>query len=221
MLLSLQRLHHCLLLLRCYTSEHTVFCNCFVHLFLGCDRCRIYIMLCIFKTCTSGNCRNCHRIITGDHFQINTLTFEICQRIRCLCTDHICNKQKSDRFQSLRKLRTLTHIYTMGKDQHTKTFLCKSATILHQLRVPFREKKLRCTHQISTCICKCSSAVLPVRRKRDHMIQLHILRYFKSCPECIGSGILILQHRKQISHDMLDLPDLLRIFLTMFLRVSV
>ena len=52
------------------------------------------------------------------------------------------------------------------------------------------------------------------------MIQLHILRYFKSCPECIGSGILILQHRKQISHDMLNLPDLLRIFLTMFLRVS-
>ena len=155
-------------------------------------------MLCIFKACTSGNCRNRHRIITGDHFQINTLTFEICQCIRCLCTDHIGNKQKSDRFQ----------------------FLCKSATILHQLRVPFRKKKLHCPHQISTCICKCSSAVLPVRRKRDHMIQLHILRYFKSCPECIGSGILILQHRKQISHDMLDLPDLLRIFLTMFLRVS-
>ena len=32
-------------------------------------------MLCIFKACTSGNGRNCHRIITGDHFQINTLTF--------------------------------------------------------------------------------------------------------------------------------------------------
>ena len=220
MLLFLKGKHHLFLLLRSYTAEYGTLCNGTLHILRCGDGSGINVFICILQSCFFCNGRNSHRIITGDHFQINTLTFEICQRIRCLCTDHIGNKQKSDRFQSLRKLRSLTHIYTMGKNQHTKTFLCKSATILHQLRVPFRKKKLRCPHQISTCICKCSSAVLPVRRKRDHMIQLHILRYFKSCPECIGSGILILQHRKQISHDMLDLPDLLRIFLTMFLRVS-
>ena len=52
------------------------------------------------------------------------------------------------------------------------------------------------------------------------MIQLHILGYFKSRPQCIGSSILVFQHRKEISHDMLDLPDFLRIFLAVRLCAS-
>ena len=213
MLLCLQRLHHRLLLLRCHTSEHTVCCNCLVHLFLGCDRCCIYVLLRIFKACTSGNGRNRHRIISGDHFQIHALALKICQRIRCLCTDHIRKKQKSDGFKSCRDLRAFIYILTVSNNQNTKSLFRKTTTIFCHLGISFRKKKLHSTHQIRTCIFKSSSTVLSVGRERDHMVQLHILGYFKSCTEGIGSGILIFQHRKKISHDMFDLPDFLWIFL--------
>ena len=220
MLLCLQRLYHRLLLLRCHTSEHTVCCNCLVHLFLGCDRCCIYILLRIFKACTSGYGRNGHRIITGDHLQIHPLAFEICQGIRCLLADHIRKKKKSDRLKPCRDLSAFIYILTVSNNQNTKSFFRKTAAVFCQLRIPFRKKKLHSTHQISACIFKSSSTVLSVRRERDHMIQLHILGYFKSRPQCIGSSILVFQHRKEISHDMLDLPDFLRIFLAVRLCAS-
>jgi len=220
MLLCLKRFHHRLLLLRCHTSEHTVCCNCLVHLFLGCDRCCIYILLRIFKACTSGYGRNGHRIITGDHLQIHPLAFEICQGIRCLLADHIRKKKKSDWLKPCRDLSAFIYILTVSNNQNTKSFFRKTAAVFCQLRIPFRKKKLHSTHQISACIFKSSSTVLSVRRERDHMIQLHILGYFKSRPQCIGSSILVFQHRKEISHDMLDLPDFLRIFLAVRLCAS-
>ena len=218
MSLRLQCLDHCFLLLWCHTSEHAVLCHRILQCFLSCQRRRIYITVRILKSCTSRNRRNCHRVITGNHFKIYFLTVKESQRIRCFFTNYIGKKHQSQRFQSFRKFCPFRILRTVCKYKHSQSFFCISLTFLRQFFIILRKQKLRCSHQISAFFFKNSTTVFTVRRKWNHMFQRHALPCRKALTKCIYRRILIFEHIHHVSHDGIDVISESRICCNLSLR---
>ena len=162
MTLCLQCLHHLFLLLRRYTPENTVLGNCLIKLFL-CFQCgSIHKLVCVLKSCPSGYGSDCHRVITGNYFQINFLAVKEFQSIRCFLTDHICKKKQTQRFQSFRKFCTFCLLRTYRQNKDTKSFFCILLTACCQFAVLFRKKELCRPHKAGSCLFKYSATVFTV-----------------------------------------------------------
>ena len=73
MLLFLKGKHHLFLLLRSYTAEYGTLCNGTLHILRCGDGSGINVFICILQSCFFCNGRNSHRIITGDHLEVNLL----------------------------------------------------------------------------------------------------------------------------------------------------
>ncbi len=126
------------------------------------DRCRIYIVIGIFKSCTFGNRRNRHRIITGDNFKVNSWLSKNASvsGASSRITSVISN---SPPVQGLRKFCSLCPVWAMSKNKNTKSFLCKSLHNSSASHLPsFRKKELCCSHKIGARFFKNGSAVFPV-----------------------------------------------------------
>ena len=220
--LLFQSLYHFFFLLRRHTPEYTVLLYCPLDFFL-CFQCRgIYITIRIFQTGTSGNCCNCHRIITGDHLQINLLAVKKLQCIRSFLTDHICKKQKCNRLKSFRNFCSLRSFRTVCQNQYTKTFFRIFLCIFCKLFLFIRKQELGSSHQICSFLFKNSAAVFSVRRKRNGMMAVHGCLGRKTLSEGIGCGILIPQYTHHAAHNALDLFDIcLFLFQNSLLRYSL
>ena len=119
-------------------------------------------MIRVFQSRPSGDRRHRNRVVAGDHFQVNLLAVKKLQRIRRLLADHICEKEKSQRFHTFGKLGARRFLFAVGKDKDTKTFLRILFTVLCESFIPFREDKLYSSHQVGALFRKNRSAVLPV-----------------------------------------------------------
>ena len=162
MLLSLKCLYHLFLLLWSHSSKYTAFSYCALHFLRCCNSCGVNIMICILQPCLLCNCGNCHRVISGNNFQIDTLAVKECQRIRCFRTNHICNKEQTDRFQTRRSVGTFCFLFAVCENQNTESIFCIGAAMCQKFLISFRKEKLCSAHQISSPALKYSTTVFSI-----------------------------------------------------------